>query len=91
MINDIEADKQLFVSYKGSPVSNYPQLEKLGNDINGLSKLSELTVTWIDVGQADSILINSKGGDKMVVDTGDSFEDAKKRTVNAVHYSVDCL
>lgn len=82
LVSDIKADKDSFVSFIGSPVSNHPKIERSGNSISGLSKISELSVTWLDVGQADSILINAKGGDKMVIDTGDRFDDAKA----TIHY-----
>lgn len=83
LINGIDADKESFKSFNdGNAISSHPDVTKGGNKIKDKSKLSELTVTWIDVGQADSILINAKGGDKMVIDTGDRFDDAK----NTIHY-----
>jgi competence protein ComEC len=41
-------------------------------------EIPELSATWINVGQADSILIQSETGDNMLIDTGDYSDDGQR-------------
>ena len=40
-------------------------------------EIPELSATWINVGQADSILLQSENGDNMLIDTGDFSDDGQ--------------
>jgi competence protein ComEC len=71
LINDLDAEDQEFVSWDGEPVNSYAEID---DSINSVVGLSELSINWLDVGQADSIFIRSKSGDNMLIDSGD-FQD----------------
>lgn len=69
---EINTDSNKFVKFNnGSNIKSYENIDTGEDKIEGISNLS---VTWIDVGQADSILLTSKNGENMLVDSG-GFQD----------------
>lgn len=48
------------------------------NNFSIISSSQELSITWLDIGFGESVLIESENGETMLVDTGDYRDDGSK-------------